>query len=51
MLLASPIGNMFSIYTELVLLLYLGASGAWRFFFFETSSNTATPRNIKHRHL
>ena len=26
------IGNMFSIYTELVLLLYLGASGAWRFF-------------------
>jgi hypothetical protein len=29
----------------------LGASGAWRFFFFETSSNTATPRNIKHRHL
>ena len=32
MLLASPIGNMFSIYTELVLLLYLGASGAWRFF-------------------
>ena len=42
------IGNMFSIYTELAFVALFGSLGCLAIFF-ETSSNTATPRNIKHR--